>query len=105
MNKSLRNASLSAAILALGCVVGWGNQSVAQDESSVLAPQPAEQPELVPATPPAPLPGPAAPQEELAPQENLAPPHDAVQAHPVARIDYDVTRRARDASAARLSST
>jgi hypothetical protein len=45
---------------------------------------------LVPAMPTVPQPLPA-----TWPQEEMAPPQGAVTVHPVARIDYDVTHRAR----------
>ena len=90
MNNSLRNIGLIGAAIACCWVLGWGNPSSAQQESSVLVEQPIAEPQMVPAVPTAPRPIEAAP-----PQEELAPPQGAVTVHPVARIDYDVTHRAR----------
>jgi hypothetical protein len=106
MNHSLRIVSLIAAVAVSCWVLGWGRPTSAQPESSLLVePSPAaEQPELVPAMPtppqattPQPLPT-TWPQQQA--QEEMAPPEGAVPAsavtvHPVERIDYDVTRRAR----------
>jgi hypothetical protein len=93
MNHSSRTFSYFAAVAFSCWILGWGNPSAAQQESSLLV-EPtwpaAEQPMLVPAAPTAPQPLPA-----VGPHEELAPPQGAVTVHPVARIDYDVTRRAR----------
>jgi hypothetical protein len=90
MNHSLRIFSLVAAVVALCWAFGWGNLSSAQQESTVLVEPPAAQPKLVPALPTTP---PSIPAADL--PEELAPPQAAVTVHPVARIDYDVTHRAR----------
>ena len=89
MNHSLRIVRLVAAV-ATCWLLGWGNPTSAQPESSVLVEQPAEQPEFVPAVPTTPQAMPAP-----GPEEELAPPADGVKVYPVAEIDYDVTRRAR----------
>jgi hypothetical protein len=93
MNHSSRIFSLCAAIAIACWALGWGNPSTAQQGSSLLvepAGPAAEQPELVPAMPTMPQ-----PQLAAGPQEEMAPPQGAVTVHPVARIDYDVTHRAR----------
>lgn len=90
MNPRLRDVGQFAAIVACCWITSWGNSSFAEQESSVLVAPSTEQPELVPAMPTTPQPMPAA-----GPQEEMAPPQGAVTVHPVARIDYDVTRRAR----------
>jgi hypothetical protein len=79
-----------AAVAACCWIVGWGNSSTAQDESSAVVeqPAPAESPALVPAVPTTPEPAPA-------PGEELALPANGVTVHKVGAIDYDVTRRAR----------
>jgi hypothetical protein len=68
--------------------------TVAQQDLSVLVEDPSQQPALLPA-----LPTEYSPTEPFAPAavpaEELAPPQDGVVVHPVAKIDYDVTRRAR----------
>ena len=93
MNHSSRTSSYFAAVAFSCWILGWGNPSAAQQESSLLV-EPtwptAEQPMLVPAAPTAPQPLPA-----VGSHEELAPPQGAVTVHPVARIDYDVTHRAR----------
>ncbi len=87
------------AVITVSCwAIGWGNPSAAQQESSLLvepAVPPAAQPELVPAMPTPPQAMPPQPMPAAGPQEEMAPPQGAVTVHPVARIDYDVTRRAR----------
>jgi hypothetical protein len=90
MNQFSRILGWFAAIAVSCWALGWVSLSAAQQESSVLAPPATEQPELVPAMPTTPQPQPAA-----GPQEEMAPPPGAVTVHPVARIDYDVTHRAR----------
>jgi hypothetical protein len=104
MNQFSRILGLTAAIAVSSWVLSWGHQTAAQQESSVLVPPAAEQPELVPAMPTTPQPTtpqslPATwpqqdAQEEMAPPEGAVP-ESAVTVHPVARIDYDVTHRAR----------
>lgn len=80
---------LIAAITAvLFCMPTW-----AQEDASVVV-DPAVQPELVPA--PTTEFVPAGPASVVpVPAEELSPPQDGVAVHPVAKIDYDVTRRAR----------
>lgn len=97
MNRALHQLNLLVAVAASGWIVGWGNPSSAQQESSVLVEQPADQPELIPAVPtmPVPVQKPFLVPDGAAPQEELASPSSAVTVHPVARIDYDVTHRAR----------
>jgi hypothetical protein len=109
MKRSLRIGSWIVAVAAVGCVFAWSNLSHAEEESSVTVAQPvvespneqsASQPELVPAVPTAPVPSPRpqpflVPDGEVYQQEELASPQSAVTVHPVARIDYDVTHRAR----------
>jgi hypothetical protein len=90
MNQFSRILGLFTAIAVACWALGWVNPSAAQQESSVLAPPAAEQPELVPAVPTTPEPQPAD-----GPHEEITPPQGAVTVHPVARIDYDVTHRAR----------
>ena len=90
MNYSLRNIGLVAAAVVCCWVLSWGSPSSAQQESSVLVEKPTEQPQLVPAVPTTPE-----PNQLPSPSEELAPPADGVTVHPVARIDYDVTHRAR----------
>lgn len=90
MNNPLRNFGLFATTAACCWVLGWDTASLAQQDSSVLVEPPAEQRELVPAVPMPPQPLPAATS-----QEELAPPPGTPTVHPVARIDYDVTHRAR----------
>jgi hypothetical protein len=90
MNLYLKRAGSTLAVALCAWVVGWGNSSSAQDESSVIVEQSADQPELVPALPTQP-----ALLEGTAPGEELIAPEGAVTVHPVAKIDYDVTRRAR----------
>ncbi len=118
MRRSLGLGSLLAATTAAFMVLAWSNSLPAQEESSVLIDQPvvesaeaADQPTLVPAVPTEPVPS-QQPQPFLVPdgegyqdgrvyqdggvyQEELASPQSAVTVHPVARIDYDVTHRAR----------
>jgi hypothetical protein len=97
MNRALHRLNLLVAVATSCWIVGWGNPSFAQQESSVLVEQPAEQPELIPAVPTTPVPAtkPFLVPEGDVPQEELASPQSAVTVHPVARIDYDVTHRAR----------
>ncbi len=95
MNHSLRSISVVAAVVASCWVLGWGNPTSAQQDSSVLIEQPAGQPELVPAVPTSPEPIYVAPAQAAPLLEELSPPQGAVTVHPVARIDYDVTHRAR----------
>jgi hypothetical protein len=92
MKTSWRNCGLVAAAIACGWVLGWDSPSSAQQESSVLVEQPIAEPAMVPA-----IPTPPQPQSIAAagPQEELASPQGTVTVHPVARIDYDVTHRAR----------
>jgi hypothetical protein len=109
MNRTLHRLWLGAAVAAVGLLLGWGRGSSAQQESSLLVSESgaqaaaAAEPQMIPAMPttpmpttpvpmPAPLPGPAA---GAVPQEELNPPTNSVTIHPVARIDYDVTHRAR----------
>lgn len=88
---------LVAALGSAGCLAGWTTPSIAQQENSILASDAAPQgtaaePELIPAVPTTPVP---ALLPDGAPHEELATPEGAVKVHPVARIDYDVTHRAR----------
>ncbi|MGD9635663.1 MAG: hypothetical protein AB7G28_18290 [Pirellulales bacterium] len=68
----------------------------AQDASVVV--DPAAQPELIPAQTTEFVPAESAPPVSV-PAEELAVPQDGVVVHPVAEINYDVTRRARRAFA------
>ena len=94
MNRSLCSLSLFVAFTSCCWVLGSSNPTSAQEESSVVVDQPAAEPELIPAVPTTPTPLPV-PAQQAMPQEEMAPPAGAVTVHPVARIDYDVTRRAR----------
>lgn len=81
-------------LAAAACwTLSWGHDAAAQSDFSTSVEQPAEQLEALPA-----MPSDATPVEALPvfmPQEELAPPQDGIVVHPVAEIDYDVTRRAR----------
>lgn len=97
--RTIRQTLASTATIAIAlCVVGPGRPVAAQQESSILtsdaAPQgTAAEPELIPAIPTAPLPAPL--PDGVPPQDVVAVQESAVKVHPVADIDYDVTRRAR----------
>ena len=107
MRRSMRFGILLAASAAVCLVMAWCNSLPAQDESSVVVPQsPVEQPavaqplaepttvqpEMIPAVPTTPTP---VEKPFLMPDEELAAPAGAIVVYPVARIDYDVTHRAR----------
>lgn len=97
MNIHWQSVGLIATLGIAGCLVGWATPSVAQQENSILtsdaAPQgTAAEPQLIPAVPTTPVPGPL---PDGGPVEELATPDGAVKVHPVAHIDYDITRRAR----------
>ena len=92
MNTFLQNTGRMVAIALCCWVVGWGNPSSAQDESTVLVEEPAEQPQLVPAVPSTPL---ITSEPGVVYEEMAAPAGTDIKAQSVAHIDYDVTRRAR----------
>lgn len=73
--------------------LGWSHAAVAQESGPTIVAPTANELELMPATPGDSMPGEALPV--LMPQEELAPLQDGIVVHPVAEIDYDVTRRAR----------
>lgn len=92
MKRKLRRPEFVESLIAIGLSLIISVSALAQLDASVV--DPAAEPELVPAqtaefVPLEPL-APAALPEELAP-----PAREDIVVHPVAKIDYDVTRRAR----------
>lgn len=97
MRNLWRRIGVIAALGVAGCAALWTSSSTAQQENSILTSDGAPQgnvaePELIPAVPTTPAP---APLPEGTPPDMLATPDGAVKVHPVAHIDYDITRRAR----------
>lgn len=100
MGKSIRYFGIAAAVFANCALTLAVQKSSAQNESTVLVEEPAGEPLLVPAVPTQPIPNAGEPSPWLAgdaqPVEEIAPPvAGEMVVHPVAKIDYDVTRRAR----------
>jgi len=97
MRNFWQDIGLVAAFGVACCHVSWATPAPAQQENSILTSDAGPQgtvaePELIPAVPTTPIP---APLPDGAPPEMLATPDGAVKVHPVAHIDYDITRRAR----------
>lgn len=94
-----RSTTITGMLMLTVGLVGAGMAALptSAQETSVVVEESSAQPILVPALPAefAPMESavPAAVPEELASPQNV--PSDGVVVHPVAKIDYDVTRRAR----------
>jgi hypothetical protein len=89
MSLRFNHRPASLATLALAGLIATSGVSIAQDGPSGYVESP-ESPELLPA-----MPMPLITSESVSYEEMSAPGATEIKAQPVARIDYDVTRKAR----------